>query len=102
MHPLKSITIALSVLSLWAGSAAAQPVPDATARVTWEVKNRFRLFREEKDFLLHVEALRGQTILESEDDLAVQSEGRGWARNMVNRLCIDAAGTIAESCERDG
>jgi hypothetical protein len=102
MQLLKPILIALCAISLWAGAAFAQPTPDAAYRIVWEVKNRFRLFREEKDFLLHVEALRGQSILEAEYDLAEQGEGRGWARNMVGRLCIDAAGSIIESCNRDG
>ena len=81
-------------LALPAAEARAQAAPDGAYRVVWEVKNRFRLFREEKDFVLHAEALRGQSILEAEYDLAMQSEGRGWARNMVRRLCIDAAGEI--------
>jgi hypothetical protein len=101
MQLSKLLLIALSALAFSACAAAAQPAPDG-ARVVWEVKNRFRLFREEKDFLLHVDALRGQSIVESEYDLAEQSEGRGWARNTVGRLCIDTAGTIAESCNRDG
>ena len=93
----------LTVLSLAiSASASAQPASDSPFRIEWEVKNRFRLFREEKDFLLHADALSGQSILESEFDLAEQSEGRGWARNMVGRLCIDAGGAIVQSCNRDG
>ena len=61
-------------------------------QISWEVRNRFRLFREERDFLLHAEAARGRSILASEQALALQSDGRGWARNTVNRLCIDLAG----------
>ncbi len=33
--------------------------------------------------------------------LGVQSDGRGWARNTVNRLCIDLAGKVSEPCTRD-
>ncbi|HVY58707.1 MAG TPA: hypothetical protein VHA77_12720 [Xanthobacteraceae bacterium] len=85
------------------GGAVAQPVPAGPdMRIVWEVKNRFRLFREEKDFLLHVEALQGRSILASEQYLALGSEGRGWARNMINRLCIDPIGRIPEQCNRDG
>jgi hypothetical protein len=79
--------------------ASAQPTD---LKISWEVRNRFRLFREEKDFLLHVEALAGRSVLESEEILARQSDGRGWARNMIGRLCIDGAGRIAEPCVRDG
>ena len=82
-----------------ADMASAQPTD---LKITWEVRNRFRLFREEKDFLLHLEALAGRSVLESEDILARQSDGRGWARNMIGRLCIDGAGRIAEPCLRDG
>ncbi|MFX5587217.1 hypothetical protein ABTE16_20970, partial [Acinetobacter baumannii] len=30
------------------------------------------------------------------------SDGRGWARNTVNRLCIDLAGKVSEPCMREG
>ncbi|HWL19215.1 MAG TPA: hypothetical protein VNS33_06080, partial [Bradyrhizobium sp.] len=61
----------------------------------------FRLFREERDFLLHTESSRGRSILGSEQALELQSDGRGWARNTVNRLCIDLAGRVTEPCTRD-
>jgi hypothetical protein len=83
-------------------NAAAQTPADAPMQITWEVKNRFRLFREDRDFELHADSLRGRNILASEDALEVQSEGRGWARNVVNRLCIDLQGRIANPCIRDG
>jgi lysophospholipase L1-like esterase len=81
--------------------AATQAPSDAPMQITWEVKNRFRLFREQRDFDLHADSMRGRSILASEDALEVQSEGRGWARNMVNRLCIDLQGRIANPCVRD-
>ncbi|MBN8958911.1 MAG: hypothetical protein J0H17_20470, partial [Rhizobiales bacterium] len=87
---------------------AAQP-PQApianipmTLRVRWEVKNRFRLFRNENDFLRHVDANRGDGILAAERRLAMGSGGHGWARLTVNALCVDAAGRILDVCERDG
>lgn len=80
---------------------AAQPAPDEPMQISWEVRNRFRLFREERDFQLHVESMRGRNILASEQNLELQSEGRGWARNMINRLCIDPQGRISEPCTRD-
>jgi hypothetical protein len=98
----------LAAGALWtspAQRAAAQaaPVPNAASalQITWEVRNRFRLFREERDFQLHAENLRGRSILAAEDSLEVQGEGRGWARNMVNRLCIDLQGRVADPCLRD-
>ncbi len=70
-------------------------------QISWEVRNRFRLFREERDFLLHVENARNRSILAAEQSLEIQSEGRGWARNMVNRLCIDLQGRLNQPCNRD-
>ena len=86
--------------------ARAQAAPDGAYRIVWEVKNRFRLFREEKDFVLHAEALRGQNILDAEYDLAVQSEGRGWARNTRaaavhrSRRARSSIPAIATACAR--
>jgi hypothetical protein len=81
----------------------AQTTPDASApvQISWEVRNRFRLFREERDFLLHTDSARGGSILAAEQALELQSDGRGWARNMVNRLCIDLTGRVSEPCTRD-
>jgi hypothetical protein len=76
--------------------------PATGVTVTWEVVNRFRLFRDERDFRRHVEAESGRSVLEAEEDLAEASEGRGWARDMVVRLCLDAIGQIADQCTRDG
>jgi lysophospholipase L1-like esterase len=84
-----------------AAQAAAATAPDAPMQISWEVRNRFRLFREERDFLIHTETLRGGSVLGSERTLEVQSDGRGWARNTVNRLCIDLNGRISEPCTRD-
>ena len=80
---------------------AAQVAPDAPMQISWEVRNRFRLFREERDFLLHTESARGRSVLASEQALELQSDGRGWARNTVNRLCIDLQGRVSEPCTRD-
>ncbi|MFX6865374.1 hypothetical protein ABTH66_19285, partial [Acinetobacter baumannii] len=70
-------------------------------QISWEVRNRFRLFREERDFLLQADAGRGRTVLAAEQILSVQSDGRGWARNTVGRLCIDVNGRVSEPCTRD-
>ena len=86
-----------------AAAAQGAPVaaPDGALQISWEVRNRFRLFREERDFLLHAESAKGRNILASEQALELQSDGRGWARNAVNRLCIDLSGRISEPCTRD-
>src|SRR6188472_3399383 len=90
-----------ALFSLVPTQANAQTSADAPLQVTWEVRNRFRLFREERDFLLHVENARNRSILAAEQSLELQSEGRGWARNMVNRLCIDLQGRVNQPCTRD-
>ena len=94
-----------SLCAFPAPSAVAQTAPNASMQtamqITWEVRNRFRLFREERDFLIHTETLRNRSILASEQALELQSDGRGWARNTVNRLCIDLNGRISEPCTRD-
>ena len=84
------------------GSGGINLAPASDARIVWEVRNRFRLFREEKDFALHADAMRGRSIVEAEQELARETEGRGWARNMLGRLCIDGAGRLADPCPRDG
>jgi hypothetical protein len=98
------LAAALGVLP--ARSALAQITPDTSAQsapmqISWEVRNRFRLFREERDFLLHSDSAQSGSILASEQALEQQSDGRGWARNMVNRLCIDLNGRVSEPCTRD-
>jgi lysophospholipase L1-like esterase len=91
------------LLSAWGGASAhAQASGGAAPRIEWEVKNRFRLFRGEADFERHVAALRGEGVLGAERRLAIETDGRGWARDMVERLCVDRAGKLLETCERDG
>jgi len=97
-----SVALLASVLAaLPVSQAAAQTAADSGLQISWEVRNRFRLFREERDFLLHTDAGRGRSILSAEQALEMQSDGRGWARNVVNRLCIDLAGRVSEPCTRD-
>src|SRR5947207_11105246 len=82
MKPIASIVHAVLLFgSLCAAPwAAAQTMPGASMQnqmqISWEVRNRFRLFREERDFLLHTETLRNRSILGSEDALELQSDGR--------------------------
>src|SRR5947199_1021541 len=104
---LRTIALAALFMNL-SGALPASQAEAQTAgplqiplQISWEVRNRFRLFREERDFLLHVDAGRGRTVLASEQALGIQSDGRGWARNTVGRLCIDVNGRVSEPCTRD-
>lgn len=96
---LRALILLFAMLAL---SPSVEAQSQGALQITWEVRNRFRLFREERDFQLHADAQRSRTILESEQALGQQSDGRGWARNTVNRLCIDLAGRVSEPCTRDG
>jgi len=94
--------IALLVSLVADAPALAQASSGGKPRIEWEVKNRFRLFRSASDFQRHVAAWRNDGVLGSEQRLAVESDGRGWARDTVERLCVDRAGRLMEVCERDG
>jgi hypothetical protein len=110
------LLLAALTLSGLGGTAAAQTrsaqspqaqLPPASSsasglRIDWEVKNRFRLFRSERDFQRHVAAYRDDGVLAAEDRLELESDGRGWARDTVERLCVDRAGTLIDVCDRDG
>jgi hypothetical protein len=91
------------LLSTWYGGAAHSEVRGGgVLHIEWEVKNRFRLFRNEADFQRHVAAARGDGVLAAEQRLERESDGRGWARDTVERLCVDRAGKLLEFCDRDG
>jgi hypothetical protein len=90
------------VLADWTASSALAQSRNAGLRIEWEVKSRFRLFRSEADFERHVAADRGDGLVAAEDRLARESDGRGWARDTVERLCVDRAGKLLDTCDRDG
>jgi lysophospholipase L1-like esterase len=106
----RAFFLALNLLIAFAAvpPALAQPAPAAgpsgatEPEIVWEVKSRFRLFRYERDFLRHVAADRGEGVLAAEQRLARETDGRGWARTMVTGLCVDGAGRLLDTCERDG
>jgi lysophospholipase L1-like esterase len=124
-HPILRLALLGALAAMPAQRAAAQPAPiapappasaapvqiapapvpqsvtDGSMQISWEVRNRFRLFREERDFLLHADSMRAGSVLAAEQALEPQGDGRGWARNMVNRLCIDLQGRVSEPCTRD-
>lgn len=104
MDPMRPSPLAIciaAILSALLGPVSATAQTGGDLQIVWEVKSRFRLFRAESDFLRHV-ASAGHGVLAAEQRLANETGGRGWARLTVNALCVDAAGRLAEPCERDG
>lgn len=89
----------------WLVSALPSNASDLT--IDWEVKNRFRLFKETADFQKLAKAhLENPSILSAENKLANErADGRGWAEPIIQneRLCFDRhANALPERCERDG
>lgn len=103
---LAALAALLTALLLDAGfdrRAGAQPAePDSGVTIDWEVKNRFRLFRRESDFQRHVIANRAGSQFAAEHQLQRATGGRGWAQSQVDHLCVNAAGTLLDTCDRDG
>jgi len=98
------LAIIIAVLITFAplDAAFAQLSNTGNFHIVWEVKNRFRLFRNEADFLRQVAASRGDGVLAAEDRLERDSVGLGWAKDVVDKLCIDASGDLLRTCQRDG
>jgi hypothetical protein len=102
MRKLFTFSLAALFVALWSVPPARAQQRPSGPHIEWEVKNRFRLFRSEADFQRHVAADRGDGLLAAEDRLEHESDGRGWARDTVERLCVDRAGKLLETCDRDG
>jgi len=101
MRPFLLLSLTALTLSSLDHQASAQTGGGALG-IEWEVKNRFRLFRSEADFQRHVAAYRNDGVLGAEGRLERESDGRGWARDTVERLCVDRGGKVIDSCDRDG
>jgi hypothetical protein len=97
-----SIILALLIALAPLDAAFAQLAGTGDFHIAWEVKNRFRLFRNETDFLRQVAASRGDGILATERRLESNTDGLGWAKDVVANLCLDNSGELVETCERDG
>jgi len=97
-----SIILALLLALAPFDAAFAQLAGTGDFHIVWEVKNRFRLFRNEADFLHQVAASRGDGVLAAEQRLERDSDGLGWAKDVVANLCLDNFGNLLETCDRDG
>jgi len=97
-----SIILALFFALAPFDAALAQLAGTGDFHIAWEVKNRFRLFRNEADFSRMVSASRGDGVLAAEQRLAHDTDGLGWAKDIVGDLCLDNSGNLLETCERDG
>jgi hypothetical protein len=97
-----SIILALLLALAPFDAAFAQLAGTGDFHIAWEVKNRFRLFRNEADFLRMVAASRDDGVLAAERRLAHDTDGLGWAKDIVGDLCLDNSGNLLETCERDG
>src|SRR5690349_17078668 len=78
------------------------PTVSQDLRIVWEVKNRFRLFRREADFLRQVAAHSLKTVLQAEQLMETETDGRGWASRVLANLWVDPMGGVMNTCERDG
>ena len=83
-------------------AAFAQLAGTGDFHIQWEVKNRFRLFKNEADFQRIAAENRGDGILAQEERLENDTGGMGWARDVVGNLCLDAYGDLVDTCDRDG
>src|ERR1700685_4046462 len=84
-----------------AGSAPTEAQPSTAISLKWEVKSRFRLFKNEDSFRYLAGFYNRNGILASETALAADTKGDGWARKVVGQLCVDDEGQLPEFCSRD-
>jgi hypothetical protein len=97
-----SLLLALVAVAIPLDRSSAQLAGTGDFHIAWEVKNRFRLFRNETDFLSQVAANRSDGILAEERRLERGTDGLGWAKDVVANLCLDNYGNLLDTCERDG
>ena len=93
---------ALAQRATLAQAGSAQLAGTGDFHIQWEVKNRFRLFRNEADFQRQVAESRGDGILAEEHRLENDTDGEGWAKDVVDNLCLNAYGDLVDTCTRDG
>ncbi|MGA2892120.1 MAG: hypothetical protein ABSE22_04575 [Xanthobacteraceae bacterium] len=97
-----SIILALFIVLVPLDAGFAQLAGTGDFHIAWEAKSRFRLFRNEADFLRQVAVSRGDGVLAAERRLERDTDGVGWAKDVVANLCLDNYGALQETCDRDG
>src|ERR1700690_1815847 len=97
-----SIILALLIVLVPLDAGFAQLAGTGDFHISWEVKSRFRLFRDEADFQRQVAENRGDGVLAEERRLENDTDGEGWAKDVVANLCLDNFGNLLDTCERDG
>jgi len=91
----------LSSLVSFAFFAPGHAQTSTTVSIKWEVKSRFRLFKNEDDFKYMADNHGRNGVLADEMALATATNGNGWARRMASELCLDDDGQLLEFCTRD-
>ncbi len=72
--------------------------------IDWEVRSRFRLFKNEDDFLRLANAhLAARSVFAAETAMENDARygGKGWAREVLPHLCTNEQGQLQENCERN-
>src|SRR5579862_6210439 len=95
---ISAFCLAFLLASASLDAALAQLAGTGNFHIAWEVKSRFRLFRHETDFLRMAAASRGDGVLAAERRLARDTDGLGWAKDVVADLCLDNSGNLLETC----
>ncbi|MBK9081362.1 MAG: hypothetical protein IPL88_04415 [Rhizobiales bacterium] len=96
------------ILSAFSFGPAIGQAPDAAlgcdGAICWRIENRFRLFKDGRDFARHEAVWRAgaRDVLAMERALAADAPG-GWARPTVDRLCFnERLNIVPPTCVRDG
>jgi lysophospholipase L1-like esterase len=97
-----SIVLAVLIAMVPLDAASAQLASTGNFHIDWHVQNRFRLFRNDADFQRLAKASHGDGVLAQEKRLERETDGEGWAKDIVGHLCVDAYGNLLRTCRRDG
>jgi hypothetical protein len=91
MRAKSAVRVWAIIFALWPFVFSAPSVgqPSTGVSIKWEVKSRFRLFKNEVDFIYMVRFHGHDGVLAAETALAARTKGVGWASEIVTRLCVD-------------